>query len=377
MLHWSTAAARVRAAVAAIMFAVAFLHERPAAAAATAVAVEWTNLVKAAATAGSVKKSSGCNGCTDAGATSAQTITTTDGYAEFTAVAGRRVYAGLGTNATSSTDPALINYAFSLWEDGGWDVRERNVYKTDGRFVTGDRFRIAVTVGVVKYYKNGTLVYTSATRATASLLFDTTLVGTGAEVRNATITAAPPPPPPPVISPVTITTSALPGGVVSQAYAATLQASGGHGTFVWSAAGTLPTGLTLASSGGITGVASKTGHFAFTAHAADAADTVNFADQSLSIDISAAPPPPATLTIVTTSLPVGRVDDFYTTSLRAAGGSGVYRWSVASGALPSGVSLDAASGAIQVLLRAVAASVSPCGRRMLARPLVSAIGRSC
>src|SRR5882672_505660 len=130
MLHWSAPGARVRAAVAAIMFAGAFLDDaRPAGAAATAVAVEWTHLVKATAVAGSVTKSGGCNGCNDAGATSAQTITTADGYAEFTGVAGRRVYAGLGTNATSNTDPALIQYAFSLWEDGGWDVRERNVYK--------------------------------------------------------------------------------------------------------------------------------------------------------------------------------------------------------------------------------------------------------
>jgi hypothetical protein len=132
-----------------------------------------------------------------------------------------------------------------------------------------------------------------------------------------------------------------------------------------------------ASSGAITGLASKTGHFAFTAHAADAADTGNFADRSLSIDISAATTPPATLTIVTTSLPVGRVDDFYTTSLRAAGGSGVYRWSVASGALPSGVSLDAASGAIQNAPSSGGRFRVTVGRRMLARPLVSAIGRSC
>ena len=344
MVHLLTIAARGRATVGVVMFGgMLLLGARTTEAATTSAAVVWTNLVKAAAVAGSVQKTGGCDGCSDAGATSAQTIAPSDGYAEFTAVVGRRVFAGLGTTTTSNTNPALINYAFSFWEDGGWDVREKNVYKTDGRFVTGDRFRISVTAGVVRYYKNGALVYTSSVKATATLVLDTTLVGTGAEVRSASIATATATPPPPVVAPVTITTTALLAGVVSQQYSAALAASGGHGTFVWSATGALPAGLTLATSGVISGVPVSQGHSTFTVRAADAADAGNFADRSLSIDVVVS----TALTIVTASLPSARVDGFYETTLLATGGGGVYRWSVVSGALPAGLALDATSGAIR------------------------------
>src|SRR6185295_7078634 len=99
--------------------------------------VQWTNLVKTTTgAAGALTKSGGCDTCPDAGGTSAQVITG-DGYVDLTPVAGRRINAGLGSSATASTDPALINYAFGFWEDGGWDVRERGVYKADGRWVGG------------------------------------------------------------------------------------------------------------------------------------------------------------------------------------------------------------------------------------------------
>src|SRR5262245_23690074 len=176
-----TTVTRARVVVVAMALAGMFVHGRPTAAT-TLVAVRWTNLVKATASAGSVQKTGGCNRCNDAGATSAQTITAAAGGSiEFTAVAGKRFFVGLGTDATSNADPARIGYAFGFWEDGGWDVRESDVYKTDGRFVTGDRFRITVASGSVRYYKNGALIYKSALRTTAPLYLDTRLLGAGAE----------------------------------------------------------------------------------------------------------------------------------------------------------------------------------------------------
>ncbi|MCB9647691.1 MAG: putative Ig domain-containing protein [Deltaproteobacteria bacterium] len=52
----------------------------------------------------------------------------------------------------------------------------------------------------------------------------------------------------------------------------------------------------------------------------------------------------AQLSIVTSGLPGGYVDIPYTHFLRAAGGDGRYTWSVASGTLPTGVLLNAATG---------------------------------
>src|SRR5689334_10140281 len=58
------------------------------------------------------------------------------------------------------------------------------------------------------------------------------------------------------------------------------------------------------------------------------------------------PPPPPALAITTTSLPDGVASKAYTFTLQASGGSGTKTWSVASGSLPQGLTLDAAAGTI-------------------------------
>ena len=141
--------------------------------------VQWTNLVKTTVgPSGVIQKSTGCGGCPDAGATSVQTIGG-NGYVELTPAAGQRVTAGLGTTPTASTDPALIDYGFGFWPDGGWDVRERGVYKKDGRRIAGDVFRIERTSGRVTYFKNGAPVYVSATLSAGPLTVDTTIYSKG------------------------------------------------------------------------------------------------------------------------------------------------------------------------------------------------------
>ena len=56
-----------------------------------------------------------------------------------------------------------------------------------GSYATGDVFRVAVEGGVVKYRKNGTLLYTSTVSPTYPLLVDTALYSTGATLTNAMI----------------------------------------------------------------------------------------------------------------------------------------------------------------------------------------------
>jgi hypothetical protein len=58
------------------------------------------------------------------------------------------------------------------------------------------------------------------------------------------------------------------------------------------------------------------------------------------------PPPPPALAITTTSLSDGVATKAYTFTLQASGGSGTKTWSVASGSLPQGLTLDAAAGTI-------------------------------
>jgi len=249
--------------------------------------VQWTNLANAAADGNSIRKTSGCNGCPDAGGTSAGAITSGGGFVEFRPGAGARFYAGLGSTATRSTDPALIDYAFSFWADGGWDVRERNVYKAEGRFVAGDLFRIAVSGGAVKYYKNGSQVYSSLAAPVLPLVLDTTLIGQGAAVNAAMLVALPP------ALPVTVTTTALSSTKIGEAYSAGLNVTGGSGAYSWNvSAGALPAGLTLDRASGILhGAATIGGRFAVTVRAADAADAAQVDDQPLALTVLAAAPP--------------------------------------------------------------------------------------
>jgi hypothetical protein len=57
---------------------------------------------------------------------------------------------------------------------------------------------------------------------------------------------------------------------------------------------------------------------------------------------SVVPAPLSTLTITTTAIPFGVAGAPFSTQLTAAGGTGPYTWSVASGTLPSGLSVSGA-----------------------------------
>lgn len=151
--------------------------------------VIWTNLVNVTATGNSVQKTSGCDGCPDAGATSQQQITSGDGYVEFTASeTGALRFAGL-SNGNPGTNAGGITFAIRL-QSGIAEVRESGVYKADAAFMSGDVFRVAVESGVVKYYKNGTPFYTSSMGPTYPLLGAAALYNLNATITNAVIAGA-------------------------------------------------------------------------------------------------------------------------------------------------------------------------------------------
>ena len=69
----------------------------------------------------------------------------------------------------------------------------------------------------------------------------------------------------PAVASVVIISSSLPSGVRATPYAATLTAAGGSAPYTWSVeSGTLPTGLTLSSSGTIAGTPAAGGVYTFT-----------------------------------------------------------------------------------------------------------------
>ena len=134
---------------------------------------------------------------------------------------------------------------------------------------------------------------------------------------------------------LSIASSSLQSGTVGTAYSATLQASGGTTPYSWSlGSGSLPAGLSLnSSSGTISGTPTTSGTSTFTAEATDPSSSA--ATKSLSIAIA-----PLPLVITTTSLPNGSTNTAYSAFLFAGGGSPPYKWSVSSGALPSGLAMN-------------------------------------
>jgi hypothetical protein len=138
--------------------------------------------------------------------------------------------------------------------------------------------------------------------------------------------------------PAFTTTSPLGGGEVGAAYSQSLASTGGTGPYSYSVtSGGLPNGLTLASSGVISGLPTVSGTFSFTAKTLDAVG--GQASQSFSITVVAAP------TITTTSLTGGEVGASYSATLSVSNGTSPYAWTLTIGALPTGTSLSSA-GAI-------------------------------
>jgi hypothetical protein len=142
-------------------------------------------------------------------------------------------------------------------------------------------------------------------------------------------------------SAMAISTSSLPSGTAAKSYATTLSATGGTAPYTWSiASGSLPAGLTLSSSGTLSGTPTTAGTSSFSIRAKDSESTPQTASKSLSMTIASAAPATPALVISTTSLPGAKANTAYSTTLAATGGSGSYTWSILSGSLPSGISLS-------------------------------------
>jgi hypothetical protein len=142
-----------------------------------------------------------------------------------------------------------------------------------------------------------------------------------------------------------IATSSLPGGTRNSGYSATLSATGGVVPYLWGA-DNLPSGLAItAATGVISGTPTQAGTFDVVARVTDAQVPGDTAIRTLSVTIADVPAP-APLVVTTSALPVGRRNKPYNQTLTASGGTNPYAWSVTSGALPPGLSLNAATGAI-------------------------------
>lgn len=146
--------------------------------------------------------------------------------------------------------------------------------------------------------------------------------------------------PAPVVTPALIvTTSTLPDGINGGAYDQSLTASGGTPPYTWSlSSGSLPNALMFRSDGQIIGVLMQTGTFGFTVQVQDSVGRT--ATRALSIRIG------DPLVINTMIVPVAALNTPYSETLSASGGIGALTWSIPTGALPTGVTLNAMTGVI-------------------------------
>ncbi|NGM51977.1 autotransporter domain-containing protein [Caulobacter sp. 602-2] len=140
------------------------------------------------------------------------------------------------------------------------------------------------------------------------------------------------------IAQVTLVTASPANGVVGQSYNQVLSTSGGTGPYSYSVTGVLPAGLSLSSSGVLSGLPTAAGTFGFSVTATDSFGAVG--TDALSMDIAS-----PTMTLSPTSAPAADYGMAYSLTFQATGGVTPYRYAL-SGTLPTGLSFDTTSGVL-------------------------------
>jgi hypothetical protein len=150
--------------------------------------VRWTNLANVVTTgSGSSLNKTASNNNWDGGAYSFNSVSN-NGYLEFTAVETNRARMVGLSNTNTDNGFSSIRYAIFLQNNGTFNVYESGTNRGSfGTYTASNLFRISVESNVVKYYRNGTLFYTSSVVPTLPLFADVSINQVGGTVSNATI----------------------------------------------------------------------------------------------------------------------------------------------------------------------------------------------
>jgi|HubBroStandDraft_1064217.scaffolds.fasta_scaffold12002_3 hypothetical protein len=141
----------------------------------------------------------------------------------------------------------------------------------------------------------------------------------------------------PTVAPPQINQSVLPHGVTGRPYAQQFTVTGGTSPFTFSVeASSLPPGLQLTAGGDLIGTPTKAGSYAFTVSVTDSEGPAVTTQAGCTLRIL------APVKVTTAALPQGAVGARYRRTLYAVGGAKPYRWSLASGKLPAGLTLSRA-----------------------------------
>lgn len=191
----------------------------------------------------------------------------------------------------------------------------------------------ALPPGVLLNSSNGAIAGTPTASGAYAVTVQVTDSASKTAQKSLTITVAAPP--------VTITTGLIPTATKGVAFGMQLTAMGGKPPYTWAVtSGALPAGLSLApASGIITGAPSAIGDYGFIVTATDAES--HSATKLLTITVA-----PEPLLIAAIPPMSGMMGSSFNYQLKASGGVPAYLWSVTSGALPAGVTLNSSSGVI-------------------------------
>jgi hypothetical protein len=134
-------------------------------------------------------------------------------------------------------------------------------------------------------------------------------------------------------TPVVITTTSVPNGVISQPYVQLLLEQNRSGPITWSlASGTLPPGITLSANGILSGTPTAVGSFTFTVQVTDGISTTT---ASFTVNVSL-----AALVFTSNTMPAAGAGRPYSQPLPVTGGTQPYSVTVTSGTLPPGLALS-------------------------------------
>jgi hypothetical protein len=136
---------------------------------------------------------------------------------------------------------------------------------------------------------------------------------------------------------------AMPQAQAGEPFSSTVTVSGGTTPLIFTLAGTLPEGLTFdPETGAISGTPTEPGTFPITITATDANGFTQSASTTIAVSDT---PPPVRIDIGDIALTSVRGED-YSATISASGGTAPYNFTVASGRLPAGLTLDATTGTL-------------------------------
>jgi sugar lactone lactonase YvrE len=283
-------------------------------------------------------------GFTSTGSASPITVTgLTNGTAyTFTVTATNSAGTGGASAASNSVTPFALPVAGAVSATVAYDSSS-NPITLNLSGGTATSVAVASTASHGTATASGTsITYTAATGFFGSDSFTYTATNVGGTSSAATVSIT-------VSAPTfSVTPTTLTTGTVGTSYSQTLLVGGGQTPYTFSTtlvSGALPAGLSLGSTGTITGTPTSAGTFTFTVSGTDSSTATHatFISGTISLSVNAAAPI-ATQAVASTALTQNHAATSFT-PVTGSGGTGSLTYSV-SPALPTGLSMTSGTGAI-------------------------------